>query len=152
MKESFVSKLLKICLYFLFAAGILVIVTAPFLFEAYMAVLFGINSLDPFYRAFIVPFLMAEGCLGLWILGELLYILRSVPSGPFIRKNVLSLRRMGIAGLIAGALFAGKCFYLLTPLTTACVFLLLICSLGAFTLSDLFRQAVLFKEENDLTI
>jgi len=59
---------------------------------------------------------------------------------------------MGIAGLIAALLFFAKCFYYITPLTLACGFLLLICSMGAFTLSDLFRRAVAYKEENELTI
>ena len=120
--------------------------------ETYTNILYDAYYLLPGYRKFILTFLMAVGALGLWVVWELIQIMRSIPSDPFVIKNVVVLRRIGFLVLFISVLFFLKCIYYVTFLTLACGFMFIVCSLFAFTLCNLFKQAVAFKAENDLTI
>jgi len=79
-------------------------------------------------------------------------MMRSIPLGPFIMRNVRALKRIGLIMFIISAMFIAKLFLYFTFLTMACGILFLILAFFALTLANLFRQAVLYKEENDLTI
>lgn len=152
MREPIVSKALKISLYIIFALGVAGTVTLPFLLEFYTGILYDAYYLLPGYRMFILVFLMFVAVLGLWIILEMIRMLRSIPTDPFVMRNVLALKRIGVILLVLAALFFLKCLNYVTFLTMACGFGFIVCGLFAFTLSNLFRQAVVFKEENDLTI
>ena len=152
MKEPSVSKILRVTLYFVFVAGIIGTITLPFMLETYTLVLYDAYYLQPGYRLFILTFLMVVAVLGLWVVWELIRIMQTVTHDPFVSKNVGSLRRIGFLVMTVSALFFLKCLYYVTFLTIACGFLFIVCGLFAFTLCSLFRQAVAFKEENDLTI
>ena len=152
MKEPFVSKILRLVLYGLFVAGVVGTATLPFMLEAYAAKLYDAYYLMPGYKNFILVFLMMAAVLGLWVIWELIRMMRSVSSDPFIAKNVTSLRRIGALAMAIALLFFLKCLYYVTFLTMVCGFLFVICGLFAFTLCSLFKRAVAFKEENDLTI
>lgn len=152
MKEPIVSNVLRVTLYIVFVAGIIGTITLPFMLETYTAVLYDTYYLLPGYRQFILTFLMVVAVLGLWVVWELICIMRTVSLDPFVSKNVGSLRRIGFLVILISVLFFLKCLYYVTFLTMACGFLFIVCGLFAFTLCSLFRQAVAFKEENDLTI
>ena len=152
MKESNISKTLRIVLYIIFVAGVIGTVTLPFMLETYTKILYDAYYLLPGYRKFILTFLMIVAALGVWVVWELIQIMRSIPADPFVVKNVVILRRIGFLVLLISAMFFLKCLYYVTFLTLACGFMFVVCSLFAFTLCSLFKQAVAFKEENDLTI
>lgn len=152
MKEPLVSKFLKVTLYIIFVVGILSLVTLPFMLDSYIKILYDTYSVLSGYRTFILGFLTIVGLLGLWIVAELIGMLRTISSDPFIGKNAKALRRMGAVAAVVAMLFFAKCFYYVTILTLICGMVMLLCSAFAFTLADLFRQAVTYKEENDLTI
>lgn len=152
LKEPWVSRALKIVLYVVFAAGAAGVVTLPVLLETWMRLFYDAYSLEPGYRSFILAFLMVVAALGLCAVWEMIRIMRTIPEDPFVRKNVASLRRIGVLLLIESALFFLKCLYYATFLTMVAGFLFAVCGLFAFTLCNLFRQAVAFREENDLTI
>jgi hypothetical protein len=95
---------------------------------------------------------MTGGAAGLWVILELIRMLRSIPLGPFVARNVRALNRVGGAALFLTAAFASKCFLYVTFLTVVGAAVFLLAGLFAFTLASLFRQAVAFREENDLTI
>ena len=152
MREPLVSKVLKFILYVMFATGILGTITLPWMIDTYMHILYDAYYLQSGYRLFIVSFLMLCAIIVLWVIWEMICMLRSVPKGPFIMHNVNALKRIGIFLMVLAALFFVKCLYYVTFLTMACGFLFIVCGLFAFTLCNLFRQAVVFKEENDLTI
>ena len=152
MKESNISKTLRIVLYVIFIAGAIGTITLPFMLETYTNILYDAYYLLPGYRKFILTFLIIVATLGLWVVWELIQIMRSIPADPFVIKNVVILRRIGFLALLISALFFMKCLYYVTFLTLACGFMFIVCSLFAFTLCNLFKQAVAFKEENDLTI
>lgn len=152
MKEPVVSKALKIFLYAIFVLGVLGVVTLPMMLEYYTGFLYDAYYLQPGYRRFILTFLVLVAVLVLWIVVEMIRMLRSIPTDPFVARNVRALRRCGAVGIIIAVLFFLKCTFYVTFLTMACGVLFIICGLFAFTLSNLFAQAVRFKEENDLTI
>ena len=152
MNEPLVSRILRYALYAVFALGVLTTVTLPFLLDTYFGILYDAYSVEPGYRTFITVFLMAVGSAGLWVVLELIQMLRSIPLGPFVPRNVKALNRLGVIFLILAAVFCGKCFLYVTFLTMVGGALFLLGGLFAFTLASLFGQAVAFREENDLTI
>lgn len=152
MKEPLVSKLLRIALYIIFVLGVLGTVTLPFMLDFYTGYLYDAYYLEPGYRAFIMTFLISAAIPGLWAVLEMIRMLRSIPQGPFVMRNVRALGRIGVILFILAVLFFVKCMVYVTFLTMFCGILFVVCGLFAFTMANLFRQAVVFKEENDLTI
>jgi len=152
MKESFASKVLKISLYVIFALGVVGTASLHFMLDYYMMLFYDAYSLYPQYRTFLFIFMTSAAIPGLWVVWEMILMMRSIPLGPFIIRNVHALRRIGVIMFVVSAMFFAKLFLYFTFLTMAFGVLLLILAFFAFTLSNLFRQAVLYKEENDLTI
>jgi hypothetical protein len=152
MKEPLVSRILKYALYAAFAAGLAFTISMPFMFETYVYIIQGHTSINPDYRAFIVPFLMAIALPCLWIMLEMIWMLRSIPKNPFIMRNVRALGRTGLLLLLLSLAFIGKTIFFPTFLTLFCILLFIAGGLFAFTLAALIRQSIAFREENDLTI
>ena len=152
MREPLVSRILKYALYAAFALGVAGMVTLPFMLDTYHRIFTDAYFSDPGYRTFILIFLMTVSVPALWIVLETILMLRSIPKGPFVTRNVRALSRIGVISLVLAAIFFCKCFVYLTFLTFVCGFLLIGFGLFAFTLAALIRQAVIFREENDLTI
>ena len=152
MKSPRASRLLRLALYIIFALGVLGTATLPFMLEAYALYFFDAYYPEPGYRGFIIPFLMIAAAQGLWVVMEMILMLRSVPRDPFIKRNVRALSRIGLVLMLLAATFGAKCLFYPTFLTMASAVLFAVCGLFAFTLAELFGRAVAFKEENDLTI
>lgn len=152
MKEPLASRILRYALYAAFVLGTAVVVTLPFMLDTYFKLLYDAYSLQEGYRTFLLIFLSMVGVLGLWIITELILVLRTVQRDPFIRRNVNALRRVGTAALILAVLFFLKCLYYVTFLTLVCGVAFVVCALIVYTICALFAQAVRYKEENELTI
>ena len=152
MKEHLSCRILKVSLYVIFAFGILGTLTLPFMLDYYTRYFYDAYNMVPGYRSFILGFLIAVAIPGLWIIWEMILMMRSIAQGPFVIRNVHALNRIGVILLVISALFFAKVVYYFTFLTMACGFLFIVFGFFAFTLSSLFRQAVSYKEENDLTI
>jgi len=152
MKEQLASRILKISLYVIFVLGIIGTATLPFMLEYYAGLFYDSFFVVPGYRLFIIIFLTSVAIPGLWIIWEMILMLRSIPKGPFIKRNVQALNRIGFILLGISALFFAKLLFYITFLTMASGFIFLIFGIFAFTLASLFKQAVIYKEENDLTI
>lgn len=93
------------------------------------------------------------GSSGIWLLIELLFIMKSVKAGtPFIFRNVSSLKRISLCCIIACcAVILVLCFRLSISFII-CALILAFGALASFTLAGVFQQAVEYKLENDLTI
>ena len=152
MKEPLFCQVLKHALYLAFVLGVAGTISLPFMLEIYTYIVHGSASLDPTYRAFILPFLMIVAIPCLWIVLEMIWMMRSIPKGPFVMRNVHALYRIGVIFLILAAAFFAKCFVYITFLTLLCVLFFIGSGLFAFTLAALIRQSIVFREENDLTI
>ena len=152
MRESLASRILRCILYGVLALTVLMTLTLPFMLDTYFDILYDAYSIHPSYRAFIIPFLMFVGVCGIWIVLELIIMLRSIPTNPFLLRNVRALKRVGIVLAVLAVAFCGKCFVFSTFLTMVGSVSFVLACLFVFTLASLFAQAVAFREENDLTI
>ena len=95
----------------------------------------------------------ASGVCGIVIIGELRKMMRTVmQKNCFIHENVKSLEMMGLTSAVIVLLFFIKCFFLPTPATFIVVLTFFIAGLFSEVLSFVFREAIRYKEENDLTI
>jgi hypothetical protein len=104
------------------------------------------------YRPFITGFLLLSGSGALLILLDLVKMLKTAQGDPFVRKNVTALRRMGYVALAECALFFVKTAVFFTPMTAVSGMVLLMCGLFSLVLAGVFGKAVVYKQENDLTI
>ena len=152
LKESIASKILRIILYVIFILGVAATVTMPFMIKTYMKILYDAYELREGYIIFITVFLMTVGILGLFMVFELIIMIRTITKNPFVKRNVKSLNIIGTTAFITAAIFFIKCFLYITIMTLIAGVCLVILGLFAFTLANLFNQAVLYKKENDLTI
>ena len=152
MKEPLSSRILKYALYAAFVIGVAGTATLPFMLDTYYRILRNAYYLDPWYRRFIMFFLTGAAVPALWIILEMIWMLRSIPKGPFVKRNVSALNRIGAIFLVLAAVFFSKCLLYITYLTLLCGFVFILCGLFSFTLAALIRKAIVFREENDLTI
>lgn len=107
---------------------------------------------DPARAWAVMAFLTVMGLVALWILGELIGVLRTVDTDPFVEGNVRAFFRMGLAAELAGIAFFVKSTFFFTFMTAVCGLVMLLAGLFALVLAQVFRRAVAYKQENDLTI
>lgn len=104
------------------------------------------------YRLLVIP-IMTAGVFAILILWELRRIMKTVVTGDcFVPDNVQRLHHLGVYALIIFVIVLLRCliFPTLTAVTITAVFL--IAGLFSFVLERVFRQAVSYKEDDDLTI
>lgn len=134
----------------MFYCGIVVIVTLP-LSLRYAGNHYS-RAFQEYYMLMLVIF-AAAGICGIVIVGELRKMMHTVEQkNCFVPENVKSLEIMGMTSAVIVALFFLKCFFLPTPATFIIVLTFFIAGLFSGVLSFVFREAIRYKEENDLTI
>jgi hypothetical protein len=139
----------KILLDFMFYTGIIVCITVPFIFH-FLGKYYSI--IQKWYIPFCVVFVVA-GIFALFILRELRRMFQTVMNqNPFVYENVMSLKRMGICAFIISISMAVRLIFVITPSALVLVAVFLIAGLFSLVLSQVFDQAVTYKQENDLTI
>lgn len=108
------------------------------------------------YETHLVPFTACIALSGLccvYILFHLKQMYRSLLVGnPFIDDNVSHLRKMAVACAVIALCYLVKCIFMFTVSTVIIVFIFIVGSLFCLTLKDLFKQAINYKTENELTI
>lgn len=149
MSKNPLVRFTKFMLDFMFYTGILVCVTVPVSFH-YIGRYFGVFK--KYYIPFCIIFIIAGLC-ALEILLELRRMFYSVITGnPFVKENVVSLKRMGVSAFIVTICMASRLFFVATPAEMILALVFLIAGLFSLVLSLVFDQAVTYKLENDLTI
>ena len=149
MSKNPLIKFTKILLDFMFFSGIIVCGTVPFTFKFVGGYY---NVFDKFYLPFCIIFIIA-GVFALLIILELRKIFKTIIIGdPFVKGNVISLKRMGICAFIISGSMAARLLFVITPAAMVLVAVFLIAGLFSLVISLVFDQAVTFKQENDLTI
>lgn len=134
---------------FMFYSGIIIVLGVPWLFR-----LAGryFDIFKEFYLPFCVIFMISGG-FALFIIRELRSIFYTVvKADPFVRENVRSLKRMGNCAFIIALFMAVKLVFVITPATLVLIVVFLVAGLFSLVLSQVFDQAVTYKQENDLTI
>lgn len=146
-KKSPVHYIAKIMVDIMFFSGIVCVAAVPF-FAGYINSLLGYNM-----QIFMPAILVLSGTCAVYILFNLKQMYKSLLSGnPFVEKNVNYFRKMAVSCALIALIYLIKCIFIFTPATLIIAVIFIIGCLFCLTLKDLFKQAVNFKQENDLTI
>jgi hypothetical protein len=158
------SGIVKRMLDVVFVGGLGIYLTLPILLKWYMGLLWKVNgevdqymtrslgrTIENYY--FLLGLLYVTGPLCLLIVYEMRRIFKTLNRrNPFMMDNVISLKHMSMASFAISAAYVVKIFFYNSFLTVIIAMVFLIAGLFALILSEVFRQAVEVKEENDLTI
>jgi hypothetical protein len=144
------SKALRICLQFTFIAGAAVTAMLWWILRAWFGDYFGE---DPVYYYASVSILTPCGVCTLYILWQLIGLLKTIgQKNPFVRRNARGLQKIAASSFIIALLFVVLLFFHTTVLTAGIAYIFLIAGFCFIVLAGLFRRAVEYKDENDLTV
>jgi hypothetical protein len=144
------SGYVKILLDLVFVGGICIYLGLPIILKWYFSILQN-HSSDNYY--FLLMFMYFTGFFCIWIVFEICKIFKTLDrKNPFMIDNVISLKRMSLAAFIIAAAYIVKIIFYITFLTIIITMIFIIAGLFLLIIAEIFKQAVEFKEENDLTI
>jgi len=150
LDEKGLSGIFKRLLDIIFLGGIVIVLTLPFLLNWYMDYLHGYIS-EKYW--FLLPFLYITGILALFIVNELRSIFKTLNRRyPFQKDNVKSFKRLSICCFAISFFYGVKIFVFNSFLTIILFMVFIIGGFFLLILAEIFRQAVIVKDENDLTI
>jgi len=150
LDEKGLSGIVKRLLDLVFLGGIAIILTLPILLNWYMDRLKGYIS-EKYW--FMLPFLYITGFLALFLVFELRRVFKTLNrKDPFRMDNVKSFKNMSISCFAISFCYAVKILFFNSFLTIILCMVFIIGGLFLLILAEVFRQAVIVKEENDLTI
>ena len=148
-KNSVVHYIAKAAVEVMFYGGILCLIAIPFL-GGWIQSYFGYTDID---TAIMLGSLLSSGLCVLYILFQLKQMFRTLLGGnPFVPGNVSCFRRMAVACALISIIFFVKGILMFTLTTLVIILMFLVACLFCLTLKDIFKQAVSYKEENDLTV
>ena len=112
-----------------------------------------IGYLNPGYGIAFTVIVFVSGLCCSYILFNLRQMYSSLLVGnPFIDKNVSHFRKMSVSCIIISVIYIIKCFFMFTYATVGIAAVVAIGCLFCLTLKDLFKQAINYKTETELTI
>jgi len=149
MRKNILVRFTKFLLDSMFYSGILICATVPLSFWQIGKY---IVEFSEFYIPFCILFMLA-GIFAILILWELRNMFRSViKEDPFVIENVKSLKRMGVFAFLIAVSMGLRLVFVFTFAASVLVLVFTIAGLFSLVLSQVFDQAVTYKQENDLTI
>lgn len=144
--SGYVKKLLDL----VFFGGACIYLGLPVILKWYIEKL-GVNSKDNYTFLLVLLYFTGLFCLG--IVFEMRKIFNTLNRrDPFMMDNVTSLRRMSIGAFVISGAYVVKIIFFNSFLTVIIAMIFFIAGLFLVILAEVFKQAVEFKEENDLTI
>lgn len=112
-----------------------------------------LDQLNKSITNYLMGILYITGIISLIILNEMRKIFNTLEAkNPFIYENVRSLKNMSICAIIISFVYISKVFIYNSIMAMLVVLVFFLASLLALVLSEVFKKAVKYKEENDLTI
>ena len=144
------SGLVKHILDLIFVGGIGILLSLPIALKWYLGFMYTRTS-ENYY--FLLGFLFITGILALAVVNEIRKLLKNINKrNPFIRDNVKSLNRIAVSCLVIAACYVIKIIFYNSFLTIIITMVFIITGFFSIILAEVFQQAVIVKEENDLTI
>lgn len=144
------SGIVKHILDLVFVGGIGIFLSLPFALKWYLGLMYTRTS-ENYY--FLFGFLFVTGIFALLVVNEIRKLLKNLnKKNPFIIDNVKSLNRIAISCLLIAACYVIKIIFYNSFLTIIVTMVFIITGFFSIILAEVFRQAVVVKEENDLTI
>lgn len=133
----------------MFYIGIVILVLLP-------AIIYIFSKYNNYYKKYIVVMfltLFVSGIIALLIISELRKMFRTVIADDcFVAENVVSLIKMGNYSFIIAMLTLARSIFYVTPASIVIIIVFVIASLFSKVLSQVFKKAVAYKKENDMTI
>jgi hypothetical protein len=131
--------------------GIIIMVSLPWTLSWLMKIFYE-GSVSNLYTFFII-ILYVLGLSTLAILNELRIIFNSLEkTDPFTYRNVAALKRITVLCVVNCVVFLVKVFVANSLMTMVALFVFFVAMLFSLILSEVFKKAVEYKEDNDLTI
>lgn len=150
MREEKIIKFTKIILDIMYFSGMIVVVTLPFTLKL-AGEYYSVAIAQNYYKMLVV--FASSSIFGIFILGQLRKMMKTVICDDcFVWQNVKSLEIMSVCSFSISILFILKVFFVPTQATLIIILVFFIAALFCIVLSCVFRQAINYKEENDLTI
>lgn len=144
------SGYVKILLDLVFFGGLLIYITLPFCLKFYLN-FFQLSKNENFY--FLLGLLYVTGFFCLALVYEMIKIFKTINrKNPFQMDNSISLKKISVCSFIIAAAYIVKIFVSNSFLTIIITMIFILAGLFTIILAELFKQAVIYKEENDLTI
>ena len=149
-KKSITHHIAKVVIDILFYFSIFCVILVP----VWAKHLFlWINYSDGGYFIPFTVIIFLSGLCCVYILYNLKQMFRSLLVGnPFIDKNVSHFRKIAVACSIVALMYMIKCFFMFTYATVVIATVFVVGCLFCLTLKDLFKQAINYKTETELTI
>lgn len=133
----------------MFYMGIVILVLLP-------AIIYIFSMYNNYYKKYIVVMFLAlfvSGIIALLIISELRKMFRTVIADDcFVDENVVSLIKMGNYSFIIAMITLARSVFYVTPASIVIIIVFVIASLFSKVLSQVFKKAVAYKKENDMTI
>ena len=144
------SGIVKYILDLIFIGGIGILLSLPIALKWYLGLMYTRTS-ENYY--FLLVFLYITGIMALLVVNEIRKLLKNINKrNPFIRDNVKSLNRIAVSCLLIAACYVVKIIFYNSFLTIIITMVFIITGFFSIILAEVFQQAVIVKEENDLTI
>jgi len=148
-QNRFRHYLTKILLDIMFYGGIVTVIAVPFALPYVITFIRDSPRLLFFYSAT----LMSAGIFAVYILFQLRLMFKTLLSGtPFVAQNVSCLRKCAVASALIALVFVIRLFMWFTISAAMIVIFFAMLSLFSLTIKDLFKQAIIYKEETDWTV
>jgi len=144
------SGIVKHILDLIYIGGIGILLSLPVSLKWYLGLMYTTTS-ENYY--FLLGFLFITGIFALVVVNEIRKLLMNLNKrNPFIMENVKSLNHIALACLIIAACYVIKIIFYNSFLTIIVTMVFIIAGCFSIILAEVFRQAIIFKEENELTI
>lgn len=103
--------------------------------------------------AFMIAVLFLSGVLAVYILYNFKCMFKTLIAGnPFVWDNIRHFDRMAVSCTVIALIYIVKSFVIFSIATVVIVCVFIIAALFCLTLKDIFKQAIIYKEENDWTV
>ncbi len=150
-KNSITHYIAKYMVDIMFFGGIICILGIPYITEWLFKmdiIYIGRNVYTAFMAILFISGICAE-----YLLFNLRTMFKTlIGKNPFVPENVTCLRKCAATCAVIALIYFAKLFFMFTIATIIIVLVFVIGCLFCLTLKDLFKQAIAFKEENELTI
>lgn len=148
-EKSIVHHIAKWVIEVMFYCGIVCTVLVPFTIEGLLKYFSYAPQSASVYRVTLT----LAGICAVYILFNIKKMYKTLLEGsPFVEENVAAFRRMAVAAALICIIFIVQVIFAFTVGSVTIALIFAIACLFCLTLKDLFKQAINYKTENDLTI
>lgn len=150
LDEKGLSGIVRRLLEIIMLGGAAIIIGLPIILKWYLGLLYAGTS-EIYW--FLLPFLYVTGLLAFVILIQIRKVFKTLSrKNPFMMDNVKSFKWIAKASFAIAILYVVKIIFFNSFLTMILSMVFVIAGLFSVVIAEVFHQAVIVKEENDLTI